>query len=120
MTADKELRKKIAEKLGWTDLRLSPGGISFIGKAPHDREIHFAPAWEVNIDHALELLARAEQENAGFSLVNIRYHEDQRIAYVCTIYDPWGGPAHREFIREAPTMELAIATAWLAWKESKG
>lgn len=118
--ADKLLRKAIAEKLGWREVRLGPDKQRFLtGKAPYDGQVHIIPTWDDNLGFAFDLLSGAEQENVGFSLSNLHYLEENRIAYLCTLFDPWGGPACEEYTAEAPTVPHAIAAAWLKWQEGQ-
>jgi hypothetical protein len=77
----------------------------------HDYSRDIAAAWELAED--------AEKVGVGFDLTNVRYEESKLIRYEATFYDPWGGPKSLEYKFEAATAPIAIARAFLAWKEGQ-
>jgi hypothetical protein len=86
--------------------------------------VDYVPNFASDIATAWELVGDAEQAGVGFDLCNCEttHYETgkeptKRYSWVAIFYDPWGGPACREYKAEAPTAADAIARAYYDWQE---
>jgi hypothetical protein len=136
--SDDELRRRIAEARGWTIYHYDKGPRGYYCLLDDDgypvnyefRENERAteaevwekdcPDWPNDLNAAFELVREAEAQGVGFSLHNVTYNDQERIAYEATFYDPWGGPACEEYTVEAATPARAISEAWLLYKAQEG
>lgn len=103
---DLALRRKVAEREGWTiaDATYPDGGL--MGVAPHGLgKVSRIPAYELDIAAAWGLLGKTRH--------NVRTDESGD-SYWCMIWDESADVCHN-----APTAPYAICLAYIAWKEQQ-
>lgn len=107
-----DLRKRIAELEGWTEIGPQYGVL--FGKTPTNGFISIIPCWHTGAEAAMELVDKMNQDTR-FSGVWLVYDRIQRLWYA--ELETHRGEPFIYLVETDPDIKLAVCRLYVQWRE---